>query len=111
MRRARWGRCPSRAMRFSSILQTSRRNRSWIRSSRPCSPERDVMAEPAVPKEQTPRFEIDIGDVDPDHPTRFWKSCWVIARSAALVLFDLKSYGARNVPRTGGALLLTNHQS
>jgi 1-acyl-sn-glycerol-3-phosphate acyltransferase len=69
------------------------------------------MAEPAVPKEQTPRFEIDIGDVDPDHPTRFWKSCWVIARSAALVLFDLKSYGARNVPRTGGALLLTNHQS
>lgn len=69
------------------------------------------MSDPAVPTDEKPRIEIDVGRIDPDHPTRFWKSCWVIARTSAIVFFDLKAYGTKNVPRAGGALLLTNHQS
>jgi 1-acyl-sn-glycerol-3-phosphate acyltransferase len=41
----------------------------------------------------------------------FWKSCQIIARLGTTLLFDLKVYGKENVPRTGGALLVANHQS
>jgi 1-acyl-sn-glycerol-3-phosphate acyltransferase len=72
------------------------------------------MADPADPvalKDAKPRIDFDIGNIDPDRPTRFWKTCWMVARFVAIVFFDLKTYGAKHVPRTGGALLLTNHQS
>jgi 1-acyl-sn-glycerol-3-phosphate acyltransferase len=34
-----------------------------------------------------------------------------ICRIAATLMFDLKTYGVRNVPRQGGILLVCNHQS
>jgi len=41
----------------------------------------------------------------------FWKNCQIIARVGTTLLFDLKVYGKENVPKTGGALLVANHQS
>jgi 1-acyl-sn-glycerol-3-phosphate acyltransferase len=43
--------------------------------------------------------------------SRMWKSLQSLARILTTVLFDLKVYGRENVPRHGGALLLSNHQS
>jgi 1-acyl-sn-glycerol-3-phosphate acyltransferase len=40
-----------------------------------------------------------------------WKSLQGLARILTTVLFDLKAYGRENIPRRGGALLLSNHQS
>lgn len=40
-----------------------------------------------------------------------WRSLQVVCRIVAAVAFDLKVYGRRHVPRDGGVLLLTNHQS
>jgi len=40
-----------------------------------------------------------------------WKLLQIIARVGTTVLFDLKTYGSRNVPKTGGVLLVANHQS
>ncbi|HET6251603.1 MAG TPA: lysophospholipid acyltransferase family protein [Tepidisphaeraceae bacterium] len=40
---------------------------------------------------------------------------WILIQQAARVMntvvFDLKTYGAYNVPKTGGVLLVSNHQS
>lgn len=50
----------------------------------------------------------------PDTPGRrsvLWKSLQAICRIVTTLLFDLKVSGAHNVPRSGGVLLLTNHQS
>src|SRR4051812_11632296 len=41
----------------------------------------------------------------------FWRICQVIATIYTTLVFDLKVYGTRNIPRRGGALLLANHQS
>ena len=38
-------------------------------------------------------------------------SCRVLARVLTTQLFDLKVYGCENVPKRGGALILSNHQS
>ena len=46
-----------------------------------------------------------------DHPPIVWKFVQVMFRVYFSVLFDLKVYGVRNVPRTGGALMVSNHQS
>ena len=40
-----------------------------------------------------------------------WKSLQIIARVGTTLLFDLKTYGTENVPKTGGVLLVANHQS
>jgi 1-acyl-sn-glycerol-3-phosphate acyltransferase len=49
--------------------------------------------------------------IDPNRKPPFWSACRGIARLFVVLMFDLKAYGIRNVPRTGGALLLSNHQS
>ena len=41
----------------------------------------------------------------------FYKSCQVICRLITTVLFDLKVSGKEHLPKTGGVLLLANHQS
>jgi 1-acyl-sn-glycerol-3-phosphate acyltransferase len=48
-----------------------------------------------------------------DTPQRswLWKSLQTLARILTSTLFDLKTYGRENIPRRGGALLLSNHQS
>lgn len=40
-----------------------------------------------------------------------WRIAKVIARIWTTTMFDLKVYGLRNVPRTGGVLMVSNHQS
>ncbi|MGD0770338.1 MAG: lysophospholipid acyltransferase family protein [Tepidisphaeraceae bacterium] len=40
-----------------------------------------------------------------------WKLLQIIARVGTTVFFDLKTYGSRNVPKSGGVLLVANHQS
>ncbi|MFH1023123.1 MAG: lysophospholipid acyltransferase family protein [Planctomycetota bacterium] len=38
----------------------------------------------------------------------FWKSCaWL----ALFLLFRIRAFGVRNIPRTGGAIIASNHQS
>src|SRR5580704_7336553 len=40
-----------------------------------------------------------------------WRCLQVFSRITATLLFDFKVYGTENIPKTGGALLLANHQS
>ncbi|WP_428939100.1 lysophospholipid acyltransferase family protein [Fontivita pretiosa] len=40
-----------------------------------------------------------------------WQFLQMLVRILVRLIFDLKVYGRRNVPRRGGALLLANHQS
>jgi len=40
-----------------------------------------------------------------------WNLTRVLARVLCSVFFDLKTYGVKNVPKTGGVLLVSNHQS
>lgn len=47
----------------------------------------------------------------PDRPGWLWKIAQALVRIWTTVAFDLKVYGVRNVPRTGGVLVVTNHQS
>lgn len=49
--------------------------------------------------------------MDPIRTTLFWRACRTIAYIGTILLFDFKSYGVKNVPKTGGALLISNHQS
>ncbi len=44
-------------------------------------------------------------------PSVAWKLAQVLCRILTTVLFDLKVYGHKNMPRTGGVLLVSNHQS
>jgi 1-acyl-sn-glycerol-3-phosphate acyltransferase len=46
-----------------------------------------------------------------DRPSFVWKMVQVLFRVWFSTFFDLKVYGIRNVPRTGGVLLVSNHQS
>lgn len=39
-----------------------------------------------------------------------WKSLKVIAHILTTLLFDLKVYGRHNIPRSGGVLIVSNHQ-
>jgi 1-acyl-sn-glycerol-3-phosphate acyltransferase len=50
-------------------------------------------------------------DAPNPRPSPVWKFLQTIARIATTLLFDLKVYGARRVPQTGGVLLVSNHQS
>jgi 1-acyl-sn-glycerol-3-phosphate acyltransferase len=47
----------------------------------------------------------------PDRPGWLWKTAQALVRIWTTVAFDLKVYGVRNVPRTGGVLVVANHQS
>lgn len=40
-----------------------------------------------------------------------WKSLQASAKILGTILFDLKVFGAENIPRHGGALIVSNHQS
>jgi 1-acyl-sn-glycerol-3-phosphate acyltransferase len=40
-----------------------------------------------------------------------WKSLQIMARLGTTRRFDLKTFGRENVPKTGGVLLVANHQS
>src|SRR5438034_10276102 len=40
-----------------------------------------------------------------------WRYLQILARVLTTVLFDLRVYGRRNVPLTGGVLIVSNHQS
>jgi len=46
-------------------------------------------------------------------PKRPWYWVWAqsFLRISATLLFDIKMYGAKNIPRSGGVLMLSNHQS
>jgi 1-acyl-sn-glycerol-3-phosphate acyltransferase len=49
--------------------------------------------------------------VDRTRRTPIWILIQGLARIATTVMFDLKTYGAYNIPKTGGVLLVSNHQS
>lgn len=44
-------------------------------------------------------------------PPVLWKLAQTLCRIVTSVTFDLKCYGVHNVPLTGGALIVTNHES
>jgi 1-acyl-sn-glycerol-3-phosphate acyltransferase len=48
---------------------------------------------------------------DPAKRQVTWKAAQALCRIATTLMFDLKAYGAKNVPRRGGVLLVSNHQS
>lgn len=62
----------------------------------------EVTTDPRDPRERA--FPVD-------HPPVVWKFVQVLFRIYFSVFFDLKVYGVKNVPRTGGALMVSNHQS
>jgi 1-acyl-sn-glycerol-3-phosphate acyltransferase len=49
--------------------------------------------------------------IDRNRRTPVWIFLQQICRFVATVFFDLKVYGAYHVPKTGGALVISNHQS
>src|SRR5204863_7430605 len=40
-----------------------------------------------------------------------WRYLQIPARVLTTVLFDLKIYGRQNIPKSGGVLIVSNHQS
>ncbi|HMB95227.1 MAG TPA: lysophospholipid acyltransferase family protein [Tepidisphaeraceae bacterium] len=46
-----------------------------------------------------------------DKRSLLWRCLQVLARIGGTLLFDLKVWGEKNVPQSGGVLLLANHQS
>ena len=66
---------------------------------------------PPAPASRGEKGGIDGDSLDPSNPTLFWRICRGIARLVAVLMFDLKAYGVQHVPRTGGALIVGNHQS
>lgn len=73
---------------------------------------------PPAAKPATPASGADDGDPlfdtapeDPLHMGPLWKSLRMVARVATTLLFDLKVYGVEHVPRSGGAIIASNHQS
>lgn len=49
--------------------------------------------------------------IDPPRDTILFKFVQVTSRFISTVWFDMKVWGVRHVPKTGGLLLLSNHQS
>ncbi|HEX5243352.1 MAG TPA: lysophospholipid acyltransferase family protein [Tepidisphaeraceae bacterium] len=43
--------------------------------------------------------------------SKVWRVLQVLARIVCTILFDLRVYGDRHIPRKGGVLLISNHQS
>jgi 1-acyl-sn-glycerol-3-phosphate acyltransferase len=50
-------------------------------------------------------------DRDPNKITWMWKLGWLLCRPILALLFQLKTYRRHYVPRRGGVLLVSNHQS
>src|SRR4051812_17839491 len=48
---------------------------------------------------------------DPLKRSVTWKAAQTLCRVMTTMMFDLKAYGVQNVPKTGGVLLVSNHQS
>ena len=46
-----------------------------------------------------------------ERPSLLWKMAQTLVRIWTTTAFDLKAYGVRNIPRRGGVLLVSNHQS
>ena len=46
-----------------------------------------------------------------ERATPIWKLAQLLVRVWCSIWFDLKVYGIKNVPRTGGVLIVSNHQS
>ena len=69
------------------------------------------LAELRKSRQEPPSPEPAEPQVPVDHPPVVWKMVRLLFRLYFTVLFDLKVYGVRNVPRTGGVLLVSNHQS
>lgn len=66
-------------------------------------------AAPSAPTDAAPKPPADISVPDV-HPC-FYPMCRGIARLITTPMFRLKSRGVSNIPKTGGALLVCNHQS
>jgi 1-acyl-sn-glycerol-3-phosphate acyltransferase len=49
--------------------------------------------------------------MSPTERSLVWKSLQVVSRIGTTLLFDLKTFGRGNVPRSGGVILAANHQS
>lgn len=54
---------------------------------------------------------MSIQQFPPPPASRFYKTCHIIARLGATMMFELKSYGIHHVPPRGGVLLVSNHQT
>lgn len=68
------------------------------------------MTAPTTAAVETVDKRLDVRH-DPNHATA-WFSLWrSLCRMLLVILFDLKTYGVKNVPKTGGALIVANHQS
>ena len=63
-----------------------------------------------LPSRPPPPSKGDAG-LAVDHPPVVWKFVQLMFRIYFSVFFDLKVYGVRNIPRLGGALMVSNHQS
>lgn len=50
-------------------------------------------------------------DLDPVRKSVFWRACRTVAYIGSILMFDYKAYGVENVPKVGGALMISNHQS
>src|SRR5438132_394261 len=55
--------------------------------------------------------EPEAAESSPAQKTFLWKFCRAVCYVGCTLLFDFKSYGVKNVPKTGGALMVSNHQS
>lgn len=53
----------------------------------------------------------DSYDRDPHQRTLLWKLLQSLFRILTSVLFDLKVHGKQHIPKTGGVLVVANHQS
>ena len=78
-------------------------------------PKTESLSPPAAPPPQSaaPKPAKPSTDDVPyvDRPSPVWKLAQVLVRVWGSLWFDLKVFGVRNVPRTGGALIVSNHQS
>ena len=72
----------------------------------PTAPDRRLTpSEPAPPSaDASTRERVDEAPI-------VWKLAQTLVRVWTSVFFDLKVYGLNNIPRTGGVLMVTNHQS
>jgi 1-acyl-sn-glycerol-3-phosphate acyltransferase len=61
-----------------------------------------------IPAEAQEAVDLPAGEVQ--HPY-FWDGLKIICRVGATLLFDLKAWGTHHVPKKGGAIIVSNHQS
>lgn len=72
------------------------------------------MAQNLTPEPSAPRARTRPGDLGPDSTLlrRIWyDSCKVVVRSTLVLAFRIRYSGLEGVPREGGTLVVSNHQS